>query len=148
MLAYWNLLIENWSIFPRVSNPLRSTLHLRIRNSWPGKMELERGVGFLFCCFFFFYVNVNISYCHTMYRLFCSLFNKHHFFPSFLPKVQGQKLDPVKNYTLNDTQNIQVKSASDIFTYVGLCDSTAVSELGLLHKGECVAVSINDRLGH
>lgn len=64
----------------------------------------------------------------------------------FLPKVQGQKLDPVKNYTLNDTQNIQVKSASDIFTYVGLCDSTAVSELGLLHKGECVAIEIASML--
>lgn len=61
----------------------------------------------------------------------------------FLPNVQGQKPpEPVKNYTLNDTQSIEVKSASDIFTYVGLCDSAAVSELGLLHKGECVAIEI------
>lgn len=64
----------------------------------------------------------------------------------FLPKVQGQKLDSAKNYVLNDTQNIEVKSASDIFTYVGLCDSKVVSELGLLHKGECVAIEIASML--
>ena len=57
-----------------------------------------------------------------------------------LPPVQGQQLVPTRSYRLNDTQNIQVKSPGDIFTYIGLCDASAVFTLGLLHRGECIAV--------
>ena len=57
-----------------------------------------------------------------------------------LPPVQGQQLVPTRSYRLNDTQNIQVKSPGDIFTYIGLCDASAVYTLGLLHRGECIAV--------
>lgn len=59
---------------------------------------------------------------------------------SMLPPVQGQQLVPTRSYKLNDTQNIQVKSPGDIFTYIGLCDASAVYTLGLLHRGECIAV--------
>ncbi|XP_056005608.1 uncharacterized protein LOC125657676 isoform X3 [Ostrea edulis] len=64
----------------------------------------------------------------------------------YLPPARGQKLHSSRNYKLNDTQNIEVKSPRDIFTYIGLCDAAAVSRLGLLHRGDCIAIEIASNL--
>ncbi|XP_061194302.1 uncharacterized protein LOC133202477 [Saccostrea echinata] len=62
-----------------------------------------------------------------------------------LPPVSGQsKLHHFKFQ--NDTQNIQVQSANDIFAYIGLCDATAITTLGLLHRGDCIAIEIASSL--
>ncbi|XP_041356772.1 uncharacterized protein LOC121373981 [Gigantopelta aegis] len=47
---------------------------------------------------------------------------------------------------LNDTRNVPISTASDIIAYLGLCGGEAASFLGILYKGDCVAIQIASRL--
>ncbi|XP_033760358.1 uncharacterized protein LOC117342330 [Pecten maximus] len=61
-----------------------------------------------------------------------------------LPNKQG----PVRSVSkvLNDTRNFEVRQYNDIFVFMGLCDATTVTSLGILHKGDCFAVEIASNL--
>ena len=53
------------------------------------------------------------------------------------------KRDPIRYVSkeLNDTRSFEVQNYNDIFVCMGLCDGHAASVLGLLHEGDCFAVS-------
>ncbi|ESO86343.1 hypothetical protein LOTGIDRAFT_235406 [Lottia gigantea] len=43
---------------------------------------------------------------------------------------------------LNDTRNVPILTPNDVVAYLGLCGGEAASFLGILHKGDCVAIEI------
>ncbi|XP_069105376.1 uncharacterized protein [Argopecten irradians] len=61
-----------------------------------------------------------------------------------LPNKQG----PIRSVSkvLNDTRNFEVRQYNDIFVFMGLCDATTVTSLGILHRGDCFAVEIASNL--